>query len=337
MSHSRTLNSIGIIGIGKSLPKNIVTNNDLVKRGIETSDEWIVERTGIKQRHIADDQTATSDLAYQAAKQAIESASLSEKDIDLIIVATTSPDYLAFPSTACIVQDKLGLNNIPAFDVSAACTGFCYAFTTAASYIASGLAKNALVIGADCLTKLINWEDRSTCILFGDGAGAVVLSDVPENYGILAASLHSDGSAAQLLKLNSGGTRNPLTKSSFEAKDHMIFMEGKSVFKKAVQELVPCIKKTLKKANMALEDIDFFIPHQANVRIIEHAREKIGLTKEQVYINIHKYGNTSAASIPIALFDAVDEGLMKDGSNLLIAGFGAGFTWGANLIKWSKI
>ncbi len=337
MTTSNKQKAIGIIGLGKSLPKMLVTNDDLVKRGVATTNEWIIERTGIKERYISDENTSTSDLAFEAAKQAIKNASLSEKDIDLIIVATTSPDYLAFPSTASILQDRLGLNHIPAFDLSAACTGFCYALTTASAYISAGLSKKALVIGADCLTKLTNWDDRSTCVLFGDGAGAVVLGGVEEGYGILSSSLHSDGSAAQCLKINSGGTRNPLTPSSLEKNDHKIYMEGKTVFKKVVQELVPCIKQTIEKANLSLSDIDFFIPHQANIRIIEHAREKIGLTKEQVYVNIEKYGNTSAASIPIALCDASYEGKIKDGNIVLIAGFGAGFAWGANLMKWRKI
>lgn len=329
--------SVGIIGVGKSVPKKVIKNDDLIKMGLDTSDEWIFERTGIKQRHIASENESTSDFAYLAALEAIESAQIKKEDIDLIIVATSSPDHLAFPATACIIQEKLGLRHIAAFDISAACTGFTTALTTGTSFIQSNLAKNALIIGADCLSKLINWEDRSTCILFGDGAGAVVLSEVPSNFGILSSTLHSDGSAAPLLGIPCGGTKKPFSQEVLDNKEYFIEMDGRAVFKKAVQELVPCIKNNLQKVGLSTNDINFFIPHQANVRIIDYAREKLKLDKNQVYINIEKYGNTSAASIPIALCEAYEKKLLSPGHILVLAGFGAGFMWGSNIIKWSKL
>ncbi|MFC1770286.1 beta-ketoacyl-ACP synthase III [Candidatus Margulisiibacteriota bacterium] len=328
------MKSIGIIGCGKSVPPKIVTNNDFVKLGLDTSDDWITDRTGIKERRIAGNDTASSDLGFEAAKAALENAGLKPEDIDLIIVATTSPDYQVFPSTACILQNKLGLRNVGAFDVSAACTGFNYALTTAAQYIISGYAKNVLVIGVDCLSKYLNWKDRSTCVLFGDGAGAVILSDVKSGYGLMASKLYADGSAEDILKVRAGGSRNPVSKERLDKNEQYIYMDGKAVFKVAISKVLKAIKDILKEADLESGDIDHFIMHQANLRIIEYVREKLELRPEQLVINLNKYGNTSAASIPIALTEALAEGRVKDGDKLLFVGFGAGFTWGVNILRW---
>lgn len=312
------MTSFGILGTGKSLPENILTNDDLIAKGVDTTDEWIQTRTGIQSRHIADEHTHTSDLAYRAAKDAITSSNIKKEEIDLIIVGTSTPDFKGFPSVACLVQHKLGLKNCPAFDVSAACTGFNYALTTALNYCKSGMAKHALVIGADCLSKITNWSDRSTCILFGDGAGAIILGPVSKNKGIIASSLYSNGKLANILKVEKDG----------------IYMEGKSVFKTAIQYFVPAVEKALESVSLSKEQLDILIPHQANLRIIDQTRKKLGLNKNQVLINIQKYGNTSAASIPIALAEAHENNLLCDNHILALVGFGAGFTWGVNLLKW---
>jgi 3-oxoacyl-[acyl-carrier-protein] synthase III len=328
------MKSVGIIGIGKYLPEKIMKNEDFVKKGLDTSDKWIVERTGIKERRIIADGMASSDMAVEASKAAIENAGIKPEDIDLIIVATSTSDYQVFPSTACIVQDKLGLRNIGAFDLSAACTGFNYALTTGSQYVKTGYAKNVLVVCSDCLSRFMDWEDRSVCILFGDGAGAVVLSEVQEGYGILTSALFSDGSVSDILKVEAGGSKTPFSQDVLDKKNQFISMDGKAVFKIAVNKIVPTILNELKKAGLKPEDIDVFIPHQANLRIMNYAREKLGLKTEQLIINIDKYGNTSAASIPLALSDAFEENKIKEGDIIVTAGFGAGFTWGVNIIRW---
>ncbi|MFC1767340.1 beta-ketoacyl-ACP synthase III [Candidatus Margulisiibacteriota bacterium] len=317
-----------ITGTGSGIPKKVLTNSDLEKI-VDTSDQWITERTGIKERRVADENEATSDLAYEAAKKALESAKFSPEKLDLIIVTTSSPDML-FPSTACIVQDKLGAKNSAAFDLAAACTGFNYGLAVASSLIESGIYKNALVIGADTLTKYLDWTDRNTCILFGDGAGAVLLEANTDGTGVLANYLMAEGSGGKYLVMPGGGSRDPEIKKS-----RYIWMDGKEVYKFAVRALPASVKKALEAAKMNTSDISLLIPHQANTRIIDSALKKLDLSKEKVYVNLDRYGNTSAASIPIALDEAFQNKKIKKGDIVVLAGFGAGLTYGANVIKWS--
>lgn len=316
-----------IVGVGSCVPEKIVTNNDLSK-SIDTSDEWIVTRTGIKERRVSDDKTATSDLAIVAARKALAKANLPVDQLDLIIVGTTSPDYL-FPSVACLLQKQLGATNAAAFDISAACSGFNFALTTATQFIENKTYKNVLVVGADTLTKYLDWKDRGTCILFGDGAGAVVLSATDDGTGVLASWLKAEGQLGDKLTMPGGGSRDPEQK-----KGRFIKMEGKDVFKFATRVLEESIYAALKKAQLKVSDINLLIPHQANVRIINHVAKKMGLPQDKVYVNLHKYGNTSAASIPIALDEALADGKIKSGDIIALSGFGAGLTCGANIIKW---
>jgi len=306
-----------IIGVGSCLPPKIVTNDDLAKT-VETSDEWIRTRTGIQERRVSDEKTATSDLAIVAAEKALKNSGISAQDLDLIVVGTTTPDTL-FPSVACIVQKKLGAIKAAAFDVSAACAGFNYALTVSKQFIESGTYNNVLVVGADTLTKHLDWKDRGTCILFGDGAGAVVLTSSDDGSGILASWLKAEGHLGENLIMPVNG---------------FITMNGKEVFKFAVRVLEESIHKVLEKANLRIEDINLLIPHQANTRIIDHVVKKTKLPKEKVFVNLQKYGNTSAASIPIALDEALAAGKIKKGDIVVLSGFGAGLTCGANLIKW---
>mgnify|MGYP001606623132 CR=1 FL=1 len=313
-----------IIGVGSAVPAKVVTNDDLAKL-VETSDEWIISRTGIKERRVADENTATSDLALLAAERALVKAKLDPAELDLIIVGTTSPDYL-FPSVACILQSKLNAPKAAAFDVSAACSGFNYALTVAANFIETGAYQNILVVGADTLTKYLDWHDRGTCILFGDGAGAVVLQAANDGSGVLASWLKAEGALGHHLIMPGGGTRASASK--------YIRMDGKEVFRFAVRALEESLIEVLKKAKLTIADIDLLIPHQANSRIIDHVIKKTGLSKEKVYVNLPKYGNTSAASIPLALDEALADGKIKAGDIVVLAGFGAGLTSGANIIKW---
>ncbi len=306
-----------IIGVGSHTPHKIVTNNELSKT-VETSDEWIRTRTGIEERRISDEKTSTSDLAIVAAEKALINSGLAAQDLDLIVVGTTTPDTL-FPSVACLLQKKLGATKAAAFDVSAACAGFNYALTTAKQFIENETYKNVLVGGADTLTKHLDWKDRGTCVLFGDGAGAVVLTATNDGSGILASWLKAEGHLGENLIMPVNG---------------FIAMDGKEVFKFAVRVLEESIKKVLEKADLKPEDISLLIPHQANIRIINHVIKKMGLAKEKVFVNLQKYGNTSAASIPIALDEAIQAGKIKKGDILVVSGFGAGLTCGANLIKW---
>ena len=315
-----------VIGVGSYLPEKILSNSDLEKM-VDTSDEWIMDRTGIKERRISAENEATSDLALKAAQRAIQNAKIDPKEIELIIVGTSSPDML-FPSTACIVQDKLGAVNAAAFDASAACSGFNYALASAASFIESGMYNNVLVIGADTLTKYLDWTDRNTCILFGDGAGAVMLKASDGGSGVLSSYLGAEGAGGKHLTMPGGGSRDP------EAKKRFIWMDGKEVFKFAVKVLPRSVKAVMEKAKLKSSDINLLIPHQANSRIIDFALKSLGLPKEKVYVNLQKYGNTSAASIPIALDEAVKDNKIKKGDVVVLAGFGAGLTYGANIIKW---
>ena len=316
-----------IIGVGSHVPPQIVTNDDLAKL-VDTSDEWIRERTGIWERRVSNEGVATSDLALLAAERALRSANTPAQDLDLIVVCTCSPDML-FPSTACILQDKLGAENAAAFDLSAACSGFNYGLAVTSQLIESGYYQKVLLVGADTLTKYLDWSDRGTCILFGDGAGAVVLKATKENKGVLANWLHAEGKLGKHLTMPGGGSRDPEEKNG-----RFIRMDGKEVFRFAVRALETSVIRVLEKSNFSVGDIDLLIPHQANIRIIEHVMKKMRLPKEKVYVNLQKYGNTSAASVPLALDEAVSEGKIKAGDLVVLSGFGAGLTAGANVIRW---
>lgn len=326
--------SVGITGVGSYVPEKILTNNDLSKM-VDTSHEWILSRTGIEERRIADKDQAASDLGTKAAIKALEDANLKPEDIDLIIVATATPDHV-FPSTACIIQDKIGASKAAAFDLSAGCSGFIYAVATGANFIKAGAYEKVLIIGSEVLSKIVNWEDRNTCVLFGDGAGACVLERCEEGYGILSYELGSDGSGGDLLIVPSSGSRMPTSEETVRENLHTIQMEGKEVFKFAVRIMEKSSMNVLDKANLQVEDLDFFIPHQANMRIIDSALKKLKLSKDKACINLSKYGNSSAASIPVALDEAMKEGRIKKGDNVLMIGFGAGLTWASMVVKWCK-
>ncbi|MFD1426596.1 beta-ketoacyl-ACP synthase III [Kroppenstedtia sanguinis] len=327
------MGSVGIIGTGAYLPEKVLTNADLEKM-VDTNDEWIVSRTGIRERRIAADDQASSDLAVEAGRRALESAGIEAKDLDLIIVATVTPD-MSFPATACLVQDRLGADKAATFDLSAACTGFLYGLSVATQFIANGMYRHALVIGVDCLSKITDFADRNTCILFGDGAGAAVLGPVAEGKGFLSFELGGDGSGGHLLKQPAGGSRIPATEKSVEDRLHFISMKGREVFKFAVRVLGSSAEEALRKAGMTKEDIDLLIPHQANTRIIDNAVQRLGLSREKVVINLDRYGNMSSASIPVALDEAVRNGRIKQDDTLVLVGFGGGMTWGASVMKWT--
>ena len=318
------LRRAGILGVGSCVPPRVVTNNDLAAR-IETSDEWIASRTGIHARRFVDPGTTTSDLAAAAAQDALVHAGLAASDLDLIIVASSTPDYPgSFPSTATVVQHKLGAVHAAAFDLGAVCSGFAYALHVAAQMVKSGANHRVLVIGAETLSSVLNWEDRSTAVLFGDGAGAVVIGEVAEG-GYLGGVLGADGSGGPLLCVPRSGDC-PGT----------IFQNGKEVYKFAVTIMGEIALQAVKAAGLSPSDIDFLIPHQANIRIIDKAAERMGLPKDKVIVNLDRYGNTSAASIPLALDEAVKSGRIQPGHLLVFVGFGAGLTWGANVVRWGR-
>lgn len=323
---------IGIIGTGSFLPEKILTNCDLEKL-VDTSDEWITTRTGIKERRVLESGKASSDMAIEASKLALKSANLEPEDIDLVIVATMTPDMMT-PSTACIVQDKLGCKNAAAFDISAACSGFLYGLSIARAFIASGTYKNVLLIGTEAMSRILDWKDRSTCILFGDGAGAAVVSEVAEGYGILDIELGSDGSGSDHLLIPAGGSRRPTNQDTLDKRLQYISMEGSEVFKFAVRKIDETCKNILQKTGLKAEDVDLLIPHQANTRIIDSAVKKLKIPREKTFVNLDKYGNMSAASIPVALDEAIREGRIKNGNHVLLVGFGGGLTWGSSIIKW---
>lgn len=333
MTQFRNKYNAVITGTGASVPERILTNADLEKI-VETSDEWIISRTGIKERRIADPDTAASDLALEASLQAMEEAKVKPEQIDLILIGTVTPDF-PLPSTACILQDKLGAKNSAVLDIVAACSGFIYGLSIAQAFINSGKYKTILVIGVEILTKITNWTDRNTCVLFGDGAGAAIVQDTNEDdKGILATYISGDGSLANLLHIPVGGTRTPLTKENIENKDQYIKMEGSEVFKSAVRSMGDASLRVLKEAKISSDQIDLLIPHQANIRIIEATAKRLKLPMGKVFVNIDKYGNTSAASVPIALDEARRSGRIKLGDITLLVAFGGGFTWGSALIKW---
>ena len=318
-----------MIGFGLYTPKNLVENERL-QEFLETSDEWIRTRTGIERRYISLDEN-TSDLAVEASKKALSQAGLSPEDIDLIIVATVTPDNFT-PSTACIVQDKLGAKNAWAFDINAACTGFIYALKLGRSLIRSGEANNALIIGAETLSKALNWEDRGSCVLFGDGAGATVLTSTEEDCGIKCVNVKSDGSKGDSLVIQGLPLNSPF-KDGKEVSENYINMNGREIFKFATKVMEESIVEILEKENIKIEDIAAIIPHQANLRIIDYVVKRLGIPREKFITNLQNYGNTSGASIPIALCESIDEGNLKKGDNIIMVGFGGGLTWGAALIK----
>jgi len=321
-----------IIGTGFYAPEKVLTNADL-ERMVDTSDEWIVTRTGIKERRIASKEQAASDLGYEAGKRALENAGLSIKDIDIIIAATATPDTL-FPSTACWIQKYFNAGHIPAFDISAGCSGFIYGMILSESLILSGTAKRILLIGSEILTKLTDWKDRSTCVLFGDAAGAVVLEESNDGSGMLSSYWKADGSLAELLYLPAGGSRIPATMESVKNNLHYLRMKGNEVFKHAVKNMGEASLEALKRAGLTCEDVDYLIPHQANIRIIEATGRRLHLPPERVYSNIHRYGNVSAATIPISIHELREEGKLKKGKISVMVAFGAGFTWGALVYRW---
>jgi 3-oxoacyl-[acyl-carrier-protein] synthase-3 len=325
------MKKVGIVGVGEYLPSKILTNADLEKM-VDTSDEWITTRTGIKQRRLVSRQEATSDLATKAAKEALNDAGLKPANVDLIIVATITPD-MQFPSAACFVQANLGAKNAACMDISAACAGFVYGIVTAQQFIARGAYKNALVIGAEILSLITDWKDRNTCVLFGDGAGAAVLAEVKSG-GILSTYIGADGTKTDLLMIPGGGSRNPASHKTIDEQLHYIKMQGNELFKLAVTLMAEAARVALKRAGLACSDVDLIIPHQANVRIIMAMAKKLGLPRGKIYLNIEKYGNMSSASTATALCEAVKEGRIKKGDIVLLDAFGAGLVWGACVIKW---
>jgi len=325
-----------IIGTGSYLPEKVLTNDDLSKM-VDTSDEWITTRTGIKERHIAADDQATSDLASEAARRAMTAAGVTPEDIDLIVVATVTPDMF-FPSTACFVQRKIGATNAVCFDISAACSGFLYALQVARHFLNAGSRTTALVIGAEKLSSLVNWEDRNTCVLFGDGAGAVVIRAVDADTNapgrVLSTVMGSDGTLSDLLKVPGGGSALPITPENAASRPNTIHMEGRETFKHAVTRMCQASEQALEMAGLTKADIAMVIPHQANARIITAIADRLGLPEEKTFVNVDKYGNTSAATIPVALDEAHRQGRIKRGDIVLLVAFGGGFTWASSVLRW---
>lgn len=322
---------VKIAGTGSYFPKKILTNADLEKM-VDTSDEWITTRTGIKERRIAEKDQATSDLSLEAAKEAIKASGIKPEDIDCIIVATVTPD-MSFPSTACFLQKKLGIKDTPAFDLSAACSGFIYGISISKAYIESGMFKNILLVGAEVLTKFTDWTDRNTCVLFGDGAGAMILSASEDNDDVLSVYIGADGEYSDLLYMPGGGSVNPATIETVNGKLHTMKMLGKEVFRAAVPKMALAAQKALELANKKAEDINLFIPHQANMRIIEAVAKKMDISMDRVFVNIHKTGNISAATTITALDEAIKTNRLKKGDLVELVAFGGGFTWGAALLR----
>ena len=326
-----TLRKVGIIGLGEYLPPKVLTNRDLEKM-VETTDEWITTRTGIKERRIISNGMLTSDLGKLASEEALKEAGLAPEEVELLIVASISPD-MPFPATSCIVQNKLGAKNAAAFDVAAACSGFVHALTVAKQFIASGTYKNALVVGAEALSTVVDWKDRNTCVLFGDGAGACVLAPV-ERGGILTTYLGSDGQYSDLLMMPGGGARYPTSSKTLEEGLHCLKMNGSEVFKQAVRIMAESVEKVLADCNLSIEEVGCLIPHQANMRILQAMSERLRFPIEKVYLNLDRYGNMSSASTATALCEAVREGRVKKGDIVVLVAFGSGFVWGSCVIQW---
>ncbi len=324
--------SSSIVAVGSHVPEQIMTNADLEKI-VETSDEWITTRTGIKQRRIAAKSECTSDLAAKAAQRALQKAGMTADQIDLIIVATLTPDML-FPSTACLVQQKIGAKRAAAFDLEAACSGFIYALEVGQQFIMSRTYETVMVIGAEKLSSIIDWQDRNTCVLFGDGAGAAILQHRTDSHGLLTACMGADGGKAELLCMPGGGSRVPATHESVSNRLHFLRMDGKETFKNAVNAMCSAAREALARCELDITQIKCVIPHQANMRIINAVGERLGATESQLFVNLDKYGNTSAASVAIALDEAVDSGRIQRGDLILLVVFGAGLTWGAAVIEW---
>ncbi len=322
-----------ITGIGHAVPPKILTNDDLSKM-VETNDEWITQRTGIKERRLCSPTETCSTLSIEASQKALANANLPASELDLVVCGTVTGD-MHFPSTSCLVQNAIGANRAGAYDLGAACAGFIYSIASATAMIESGVAKKVLVIGVDTLTKFVDWTDRSTCVLFGDGAGAVVLeAQEGTERGVLKTVLFSDGSGAPYITLEVGGGLYPSCSPQAEGKSTSIFMAGAEVYRFAVNAMGEACCKVLDQVGMTPDDVDLFVPHQANLRIIDSAAKRLGLPPEKVFVNVHKYGNTSGGSIPIALSEAVEEGRLQAGMTVLTVGFGAGLVWGSNIIKW---
>lgn len=321
-----------IVGVGSYVPERVLTNTDLEKM-VDTTDEWITTRTGIKERRIAAEGETTSDMAAKAAHKAMETAGVTAADIDLIIVATVTPD-MAFPSTACLVQEKIGASRAAAFDLEAACSGFIYALEIAQQFIATRTCDTVLVIGAEKLSSIVDWQDRNTCVLFGDGAGAAVLQNRPDSHGLLTACMGADGSKGQVLCVPAGGSACPPSVDSVTRRLHFIRMDGRETFKNAVQAMLSAGREAMRRCEIDITQVKCVIPHQANQRIIDAVGERLGAAPEQVFVNLHKYGNTSAASVAIALEEAVSTGRVSRGDLVLLVVFGGGFTWGAAVIEW---
>jgi len=322
-----------ITATAKYLPKKTLTNIDLEKM-VDTTNEWILSRTGIEKRHLVEEGEATSDMCKNVAKELLKKSNKSPEEIDLILVATSTPDYPVV-STAALVQDKIGATNAWGYDIVAACTGFVYAMETGAKFVESGKYKNVIVIGADTMSSIIDYTDRNTCVIFGDGGGGVLLEPSDDDCGVLDSLLYADGSGYQYLTVPAGGSLNPASKATVDKGMHYVFQDGKTVFKFAVKNMAEVSKEILDKNDLTGKDVKLFIPHQANKRIIDAAADRCGLQSEQVLVNINKYGNTTAGTIPIALDDAVEKKMLNKGDILLFAAFGGGFTWGSMLIKWA--
>jgi len=331
-NHNFQGRSCSIVGVGSYVPSRILTNHDLAKM-VDTSDEWITTRTGIKERRLAAEDEWTSHMAAHAAERAMKMAKITAADIDLIIVATITPD-MPFPATACLVQEKIGAKNATAFDIEAACSGFIFGLEVGQQFIMSRTYNTVLVIGAEKLSSIVDWSDRNTCVLFGDGAGAAILQNRENSHGLLTAVMGSDGGKAELLYMPGGGSRCPATKQSVDGRLHYLRMDGKQAFKNAVQAMESAANEALKRCELDITKIKCIVPHQANRRIIDAVAERLGARQEQLFVNLEKYGNTSAASVAIALDEAVTSGRLSQGDLILLMVFGAGLTWGAAVIEW---
>ncbi len=321
-----------IVGTGSYIPKRVLTNADLEKM-VDTSDEWITTRTGIKERRIVDKDEAASDLAYKASIKAMEAANIKPEELDMIIVATITPDMI-FPATACVLQEKLGVRKIAAFDLEVACSGFLYGISIASQFIATGMYDTILIVAAEVLSKIVDWQDRNTCVLFADGAGAVVLKPFEDGNQIISSCLGADGEGADLVGVPAGGSRLPASLETVRSRQHYMKMNGNGLFKEAVKAMVQAADISLQKGGLTYKDIDFFIPHQANIRIIKAVAKRMGLSMDKVCINLDRYGNMSAASVAVALDEAVREKRIKRGDKILLTCFGGGLSWASLVIEW---